>query len=185
MIEITEDCISKVEKILAGIPKGAERVFSNSINRGLSRVKTGATKQVKQVYTVQSSAFTSSANIKIGKASVSNLAGYVSFSGCKIPLYKFKVTPKVPGTGKRVSATVMRGGGATFEDAFIANMNHGTGVFVRETSKRFPVEELMGLSSAQMVGNEKVLAEVEKEAQKLMDERIEHEIDRLLNGYGG
>jgi len=26
---------------------------------------------------------------------------------------------------------------------------------------------------------------VQEEAQKLVNERLEHEIDRLLNGYGG
>lgn len=186
MIEISEETIDRVSTILAGVPKGAERALSNAINRGLSKVKTGATKRVKEVYTVQSSAFNSETTTKIQRASAGNLAGYIHFSGCKIPLYKFKVTPKAPGIKKRVHAAVMKGGGATFADAFIAQMKSGhIGVFERETSSRFPVEEFMGLSAAQMIGNEKVIAEVEEEAQKLVNERIEHEIDRLLNGYGG
>ena len=47
------------------------------------------------------------------------------------------------------------------------------------------VSELMGLSAAQMVGEETVSTQVQEEAQKLVNERLEHEIDRLLNGYGG
>ena len=43
----------------------------------------------------------------------------------------------------------------------------------------------MGLAMAQMVGNLNVMTELEKEAQRTVDERIVHEIDRLLNGYGG
>ena len=34
MIEITSETIERVETLLSGIPKGAERAFSNSINRG-------------------------------------------------------------------------------------------------------------------------------------------------------
>ena len=157
MIEISTEAIERVERILAGVPKGAERALSNAINRGLSRVKTGATKRVKEVYTVQSSAFTASANTQVSKASTSNLAGVVSFAG----------------------------GGTQFEEAFIANMRNGTGVFERETSKRFPVDELMGLSAAQMVGNERIVQELQEEAQEVINERLEHEIDRILNGYGG
>lgn len=64
-------------------------------------------------------------------------------------------------------------------------MRNGTGVFERETSKRFPVDELMGLSAAQMVGNEKIVQELQEEAQEVINERLEHEIERILNGYGG
>jgi hypothetical protein len=186
MIEITSETIERVETLLSGIPKGAERAFSNSINRGLSRVKTTAMKRVKEVYAVQSSALTAATTTRINKASTGNLAGYVSFSGFKLPLYKFSVTPKKPGTGKQVTASVMKNGGTTFEDAFVAEMKSGhMGVFERSGRKRLPVEEIMGLSAAQMVGNAAVIEELEKEAQKVVDERLSHEIDRILNGYGG
>lgn len=185
MIEISEETIARVERILAGVPRGAERALSNAINRGLSKVKTGATKRVKEVYTIQSSAFTGAANTRVSNASTSNLAGVVSFSGYKIPLYKFQVTPKAPGINRPVKAAIKKGSGTLFEDAFIANMSHGIGVFERETPRRFPVDGLMGLSAAQMVGNEKVVQELQEEAQELINERLEHEIDRILNGYGG
>lgn len=186
MIEISEDTINRVETILAGVPKGAQRAVSNAINRGLSKIKTGAKKRVKEVYTVQSSAFNSATNTRVQRASAGNLAGYISFSGCKIPLYKFKVTPKTPGIRKRVHAAVMKDGGTVFEDAFIAQMPNGhLGIFERETSRRFPIKEFMGLSAAQMIGNIKVMEQLEEDAQKLVDERLEHEIDRLLNSYRG
>lgn len=186
MIEISAEAVERVEKLLAGVPKGAERALSNALNRGLSKVKTGATKRVKEVYTVQTGALSAATKIRVQNASTGNLVGQVSFSGVKIALYKFSVTPKVPGTGSRVFATVKRGEGGTFEEAFIATMQSGhTGVFEREGPKRFPIEEKMGLSAAQMVGNEKVIEAVEKEAQETVNERIEHEIERLLSGYGG
>ena len=85
-------------------------------------------------------------------------------------------------------AAVKKGGSGTpFEDAFIAEMktNGHTGVFERTGRKRFPIEEKMGLSVAQMVGNEDIIDGLEKEAQELVNERIIHEMNRILNGYGG
>ena len=182
MIEITSDAIERVGTLLADVPKGAERVFASAMNRGISRVKTQAIKQVKTVYAVNGAALTKATRINITKASTGNLAGFVSFSGVKIPLYKFKVT------GKQVRAAVKKGGSGTpFEDAFIAEMksNGHTGVFERTGRKRFPIEEKMGLSAAQMVGNEDIIDGLEKEAQELVNERIIHEMNRILNGYGG
>ena len=43
----------------------------------------------------------------------------------------------------------------------------------------------MGLSAAQMAGNEKVSTKVQEESQELVNARLEHEIERLLNNYGG
>ena len=186
MIEITSETIERTQTLLAGIPKGAERAFSAAINRGLSHTKTQAFKQVKKVYAVKQSALNEATTTKVQKASTGNLAGYVSFSGVKIPLYKFQVTPKEPRKGQKVRAAVMKGGGATFDSAFIAKMRSGhIGVFERVTSRRLPIEEKMGLSAAQMVKNEVIMDQLTKEAQERVDERLKHEIDRILNGYGG
>lgn len=186
MIEITSETIERTQTLLAGIPKGAERAFSSAINRGLSHTKTQAFKQVKKVYAVKQSALNEATTTKVQKASTGNLAGYVSFSGVKIPLYKFQVTPKEPRKGQKVRAEVMKGGGATFDSAFIAKMRSGhIGIFERITSRRLPIEEKMGLSAAQMVKNEVIMDQLTKEAQEKVDERLKHEIDRILNGYGG
>lgn len=183
MIEISAEALERAEKILANVPKGAERAAANALNRGLLRVKTGAIRRVKQVYAVQAAALSAATNTRINKASTGNLCGYISFSGAKIPLYKFHVTPKAPGTGQLVTAGVMKGGGAVFESAFIARMQKGhTGIFEREGKPRFPIEEIMGLAAAQMVGNEKIMEPLEEEAQQLVNERLEHEIERLLSG---
>lgn len=185
-IEISAETMEKVNELLAGVPNGAERAYSNALNRGLSKIKTTALKSAKEVYTVQASALNAATNTQIQKASTGNLAGYVRFAGYKIPLYKFKVTPKKPGGNRRVRAAVKKGGGAVFESAFIAAMKNGhTGIFERDGRKRLPVSEFMGLSAAQMVGETTVSEKVQEEAQRIVDARLEHEIDRLLNKYGG
>lgn len=64
-------------------------------------------------------------------------------------------------------------------------MRNGMGVYERLTRKRVPTEQLMGLSAAQMVGNTEVMDDLQEEVQELVNERIIHEMNRILNGYGG
>ncbi len=123
MIEITSDTIERVETLLAGVPKGAERAFTNAINRGLSHTKTQAFKQVKAVYAVKQSALNEATKTRVQKASSGNLAGYVSFSGVKIPLYKFSVSPKEPGKKRKVRAGVMKGGGIALSLSIASAVN--------------------------------------------------------------
>lgn len=113
--------------------------------------------------------------------------GTVTFAGYKLPLYRFNVTPTLPIQRAEVKAAVMRGNGQTpFAHAFIARMKSGhTGMFERETGRSFPVTEFMAQSTAQMAGNEEVLEQVSEKAQETVNKRIEHEITRILNGYGG
>lgn len=184
MIEISSETIQKVEALLTEMPKDAEHILSNAMNAGLLKVKSGASKQVREVYTVQNKAIQKNTNTKIQKTNTKNLSGYIYFSGYKIPLYKFKVTPKSPGVRKQVTATVKKGGGVPFENAFVAQMKSGhIGVFERETSKRFPIEEKMGLAMAQMVANQVAMEKLEKEAQEVINDKVTQEIERLLNNY--
>lgn len=185
-IEIEAEQMERAAQLLAGVPKGVERAAANAINRGLSKIKTTAFREVKQVYTVQSAALNSATTTQQQKAGTGNLAGYVRFSGYEIPLYKFKVTPKQPGTGKAVRATMKKGGGGVYESAFIAAMQSShTGVFRRDKKTRLPISEYMGLSAAHMAGEAQVSEKVQEEAQALVNARLEHEIERLLNNYGG
>ena len=78
MIEITSDAIERVGTLLADVPKGAERVFANAMNRGISRVKTQALKRTKQVYTVNNGALTARTTMQINKASTGNLAAFLN-----------------------------------------------------------------------------------------------------------
>lgn len=200
MIEISIEDMKKAQKILAGIPKGAERVFSNAINRGLSHTKTQAFKEVKQVYAVKQSQLNGATVTRLQKANTGSLTGYIKFSGVKIPLYQFSVSHS--GSGEKVRARLKKGSWTAFDHAFVAQMKNGhIGIFERTgvqgirdrlgraKSKRGnkhteKIEEIMGLSGAQMVGNGEIVEKLTKKAQEKVNERVEHEINRILNGYG-
>lgn len=185
MIEITSETIERTQTLLAGIPKGAERAFSNAINRAVTRVKTKAFQDVRSVYGIKQSDLKADTVTRVQKASTGNITGYVSFSGVKIPLYKFNVSPKAAKKSKNIKAGVMKGSWTAFEHAFIAQMNSGhIGIFERESTERLPIKEIMGLSGAQMVQNEEIIDKLTEEAQEKVEERLQHEIERILNGYG-
>ncbi len=186
MIEISEETIARVERILAGVPRGTERALSNAINRGLGSAKTQAFQEVREIYSVKQGDLSGATVTRVQKASTGEVAGYIAFSGVKLPLYKFNVSPKIPKKTNHIKAGLMKGSWTLFENAFIAQMDSGhIGIFERETSKRLPIGQIMGLSGAQMVGNEEIIEKLSKSTQEKINERLEHEIDRILNGYGG
>lgn len=186
MIEITAETMERAQKVLAGIPKGAERAFSNAINRALAHTKSQAFKEVRQVYAVQQKDLDSATATRVQKASTGNTVGYVLFSGVKIPLYKFNVSPSEPKKSKNIKAGLRKGSWTAFDHAFIAQMDSGhIGIFEREGKNRLPINQIMGLSGAQMMQNGEVEDHLSQEAQEKFEQRVEHEINRILNGYGG
>lgn len=151
-------------------------------------VRSETLKGITTVYAITRQNVRAETTIKVRtQSSDGGIVGTVLFAGHKIPLYRFNVSPTIPIQRATVSAAVLAGNGRTpFQDAFIARMQSGhTGMFERDGSKRLPISEFMGPSTAQMAGNSIVLADVEEKAQEVINKRVEHEITRILNGYGG
>lgn len=185
MIEITAKDIARVQAVLQGIPSGAQKAMAAAINRGLSKVQTAASKEVRKVYAVKAASTRKTTSVTKKTASAGNMIGSITFSGTKIPLYEFNVSPKAANTRQPVRAGVMKGNLTPFASAFITMANGRIGIFEREGNPRYPIEQKMGLSMAQMVGNDEVITEIEQQAQETVQQRLDHEINRILNGYGG
>ena len=188
MITITAEQIERVNLILSGVPGGIEKALSSTIRRANNTVRSETLKGITTVYAITRQNVRAETTIKVRtQSSDGGIVGTVLFAGHKIPLYRFNVSPTIPIQRATVSAAVLAGNGRTpFQDAFIARMQSGhTGMFERDGSKRLPISEFMGPSTAQMAGNSIVLADVEEKAQEVINKRVEHEITRILNGYGG
>lgn len=186
MIEITSEQQERVNLLLNGVKNGPGKVFYNAINRGLDTVRSQSGKAIRETYHVKQGDITANQNMKMNRASAGDLVGSIEFAGTVIPLTKFKVSPSAPAQ-KTVSVAVLKEtGGKRLESAYVANLGrYGVGVFERLTRRRDSSEQLFGPSTAHMMGNDNVLDKVEKAAQETIDKRIEHEISRILNGYGG
>lgn len=184
MIEITSEQIDRIHTLLGGIKNAPQKVLYNVLNRTVTNVKTTSSREVRKTYKIKSSDLTARQNVRISKAGPSNLEASIEFGGNMIPLMKFDVTPKQPQR-KAVSASVLTSGGKKqLIHAYVANLKYGVGVFERETSKRESSRELYGPAAAVMVDNKEVLQKVQDNAIETIDKRVEHEISRILNGYG-
>lgn len=202
-IESTE--VERVTKILAGVEGGARKAIYNVIERAQAKVCTETTKAITSVYAINLQNLRAATNIKSRtRTEADRVTGEITFSGNKIPLYRFDVTPRarqvtsdinkvfskygwiIIRASAPVSATIKRGGAKVqSETAFIAKTKSGhIGVFERVGINSLPIQERMGLATAQMAENSMVIEDVEREAQATMEKRLEHEINRILNGFG-
>lgn len=184
-IEISEETKDKVSVLLSDIPNGAEKAFTGAINRALTRARTVIFQEVQGTYAIKKKVLDEFTKTEIQKATTSDVCGVIRFAGTQIPLYKYTLTnPKYPIQRARVQAGQKTA--TTFEHAFIAKMKSGhLGIFERNAKDSLPIKEIMGSSMQTMAGNEETMNKASEEANKMLDARIEHEIHRLLNGYGG
>lgn len=74
----------------------------------------------------------------------------------------------------------------TLDQAFAAQMGGHTGIYEREGPERLPIKELFGPSAVQaFYAREETTDKMNDEIVRTYEERIEHEIMRILNGWGG
>lgn len=184
-IEISEETKTKISVLLSDIPNGAERAFTNAMNRALSKAKTTVFTEVQSEYAIKKKVLDEFTRAETQKATPNNVCGIIRFAGTQIPLYKYNLTsPKAPMQRAKVMAGQKTA--TAFEHVFVAKMKSGhLGIFERSDKESLPIKELMGSSMQSMAGKEETMGKVIDEASKTLDQRLEHEVHRLLNGYGG
>lgn len=195
--------LSRAEKLLAGIPGGVEKALKAAMGRTVSHLQTKSGERIRERYAISQQNIRANENVRIKYSMGNGIVANVYFSGSKIPLYRFNgASPKGPqfqgdklvhalvsGSWKTVHPGVAAAGhqlastGPTrFENAFVATMNSGhTGIVEREGSG---ISEIMGSSVAQMIGHEEVAEKLAEDASKKFEERMDHEVARIISGWG-
>lgn len=182
MIEVSSSQIRDVENRLGAFRNKAPSVISRAVNRAAENAKTNASKKAREEY--QAKAKDINDTIKIKKATRSSLGAEVKSTGYRTPLIKFKVSPGQPrpkNPPEVLKAAVKKEGLKSVLGAFVANIN-GNKVFRRTSKSRLPIEQLFGPAVPQMLGNNDVRTYIESEAAKTLEKRIDHEINRVLEG---
>ena len=207
------ESLDRATKLLAGISGGVEKAVQSAMPRAASHLRTQSSERIRERYAISHSAIRSNENVKIHYSyqSGSGVCATITFSGRKIPLYRFDgAAPKQPtqDPGKTIRAIIagqwrmahpgvsasghqLRSTGATrFQDAFVAKMASGhIGIFERSGAATpagsDAIKEIMGSSVSQMVGNSEVAESLANDASKKFEERMEREILRIMNGWGG
>lgn len=182
MITIDSDKIAEVEKELGQYKSKAPVALSRALNRAASNAKTNASKKARETYAVKSKDIKETINIT--KANKNSLGALVKSKGERIPLIKFKVSPPNPRPNKPpkvLRVEVKKTGLKNIVGAFVSNIN-GNKVFKRTSKSRLPIEQLFGPAVPQMLGTSSIREYIETEATKMFDQRLDHEIERIMEG---
>lgn len=204
------EALDHAAKVLAGIEGGVEKAVKAALPRAASSLRGESVRAIQTRYDISAKNIRSAQNISIRYRYGADSEALIRFSGRKIPLYRYNgVTPKSPtvdksrrvavnidGTFRMVhpgvapSAHQLNGTAPTrFEHAFIARMESGhVGIFSRTggvtSSGKDQIKELAGSSVPQMLGSESVAQTLADGAARKFEERLDHEVTRILNGWG-
>lgn len=172
MIEVQIEGIEVFDQ-LKNSDKQLEKALYFAKNRALNTVKTELARGVPKRYDTKQKTIRD-------RTRVNKNTGEVSVTGSPIRLFKFRVTPTSPRK-QLVTASVKRAS-KSLPNAFVQQMRNGTiGVFERVGKSRYPIRQLYSVSAPQMAGNEEVLEGAMERASIVFDERLSHEIGRLLD----
>lgn len=183
--EANANTVERASKLLAGIPGGIYKASYAALRRAGDQAKTKAGQFAAAEYTINKGDFMRNVT---SKTSITGDAGGVAslrimYAGNVLPLLTFRTRYSRSG---RLQTQVMRSGGtAVLEHAFAGRVFGPTAVFERVGKDRFPVQQLFGPSTAHMMRNEHVIEQMDETIQEAFGQRMEHEITRLLNGWGG
>lgn len=168
------------------VQKNVPKAFSAALNRVSTGIRTEAVRKVRETYIIKAGDVRKT--IKITKANPARLEILMVSRGGNIPLINFRTTPSKPNTTRRpkvLKAQVKKQGSKKpIPGAFVAQMRSGhIGVFERSGKRRLPIRELYGPAVPSMLDNPEVQEHLQKEAQRRMAERLDHEVNRVLGGF--
>ena len=172
-----------VSEMLAGVENGVQRAVLNSFNRALLEGRTAGIKEVRKKYAIKAGDVRQS--FSMHKATTNDLNAELWSRGEKVPLRKFRYNPKTDTTGnkrKQVRVSVLNEGGLKpLGKAFVwkGKVMQRLG----ETSR--PVREVLAVPVPVMLNNDEVSSAVMDTMQEAYHKRIDHEVNRILNGYEG
>lgn len=184
--DIGGNSLERAQKLLAGIPGGFSKAVGSALKRSASSGEAYAARAVRKEYLVKASDYkeytTSKRHITTSASGATEVS--IEFRGYHIPLIRFD---SAFGKDGRVVARVRRNSAKrTLDNAFAAKFGERTGIYERIGEKRFPVHQLWGPSTTQMMdSNDDVAEDIAEKIRDTFDKRIEHETLRVLNGWGG
>ena len=202
--------IERAKALLAGIPGGVDKAMKASMSRTVDKLRRESNQAIREKYDITDAGIRSEKNVRVRYSYQNGVQATVTFSGRKIPLYRFGgAYPKVPtqdiAAGKKpvmvkgawtmqYQGVAARGhqfqdtGPTQFMDAFVAQMKSGhIGIFERtggSTSEGSDaIREIMGSSVAQMVGNQQVAQRLTERAYETFETELDKAVYRILTGW--
>lgn len=207
--EVGKETLKRMQAIFGELPKEVDAAAKSALKRSAEHLKSESKKEVAKVYDISKRELDANASSNVSYVRDGNdFTAYISFSGQKIPLFKYGgASPKSDENRQAKIVRIMRGGkmvsvhpsfsatghqmrgtpSASLGNAFTAKMKSGhIGIFRRTGGSQedwgLPIQEIMGSSFPQMVGNTGVSEELIKGAADTFENRFEHELERIIAG---
>ena len=188
MIEISRSDLSEAAEYLAGIKNGMGKAASRAINHTTLKAKTQMKRYVSKGYYTKQGDVEKTLDLK--KATWNNPFSAIISKSPVLPLNKFKVSVGTEGVRAAVSKIE---GYKLRKGAFISNVKEFDGagysenksirIFRRKTRKRLPLQLQYGASIPGMIGNDNVIAALNKFIGREIKIRLSHEVNYLLGRY--
>lgn len=176
--------LERAAKLLAGFPGGIEKASLSAVRRAASSGQTGAAREVNKLYYIKTGDFKKYTTSKQSvRKSGNEISVGVTFGGYHIPLIRFNT--RLTSSG-RISTQVRRDSAAkVFQRAFRAETESGhINIFERVGRSRLPISDFYGPSVPQMMGaNPELSKAVAEKMSQTFEERMEHEITAIMNGW--
>ena len=186
-LEITEwdERLSNAYQLLKKIPGAFPQAVSNAVNRTLETIRSEAVRGTAGRYFVKQGEIRKTIELK--KTSAGNLHGAMISRGKRKKLQEYRLTPNSPaGNKKGFKGAVMREGGLKPlpKSAFMINTpNSGWLLFNRiRPGKGWKnvVEHIGSPSIPQIIKNRETIDEMNKRADRVFWQRLDHEAMRIL-----
>ena len=176
--------LDRVTAILSGIPGAVPAAVRGALKRAGDTATAQAGRFAAAEYHLSQGAFNANSkqNVKQEDSAGGGVSLTIKFAGRVLPLLTFQARYS---RGSLMYAKVRRdSGGGTLRHVFTASLGGRLGAYERVGKSRFPLSKKYGPSTAHMMQHEEVVKQMDKTISETYDKRIEHEITRILSGYG-
>jgi hypothetical protein len=194
-INISFENSIEVKTALQKQPEKVKSMVVHAINRAAdtalsSNKYPSITKEIAKRYTISQQDLRGNKTknevgiLSVTQASTNRLYATINVPSRHLSLSHFKLNPKTPSPGSPPKGgykfQIMRGGKwIKMPRGFLAYANNSLQYFQRTSTSRFPVKRITGPSIPQMLRPD-AAERVTQGAKTVMDERLEHELKRVL-----
>jgi len=188
IITIDTSQLEKLAKEFDGFDKEVAEAACHALNRTVDHVFTQIGRIVPKHYAIKKKDVTET--LKKKKPNSSNLEASVISTGRRLSFAHFPFTPKTPRRGKRTPTVMVKikqeKGKVRSRQGFVASTGAKSAdkiqynVFKRLGKSRLPIAPIRTLSVPQMITNAKVAEEIQKSAQAMLEQRMQHEMKRIM-----
>jgi hypothetical protein len=180
-ITIDVSALDGITKKLKGFEKEVPQAIQQAVNRTVDHVATKVGRVVTKHYNITTKEVKETLTKR--KASRGSLYAFVRIRGKRFTLARFlpgglRSTSKIAKVKIKKGAGYKRVGGDP--KAFVQKVTGNFHIMRRAGSKRYPVDVMRTIATAQMVDNVDVKGIIQKDANTMLVKRVEHEIERRL-----